>query len=205
MLEIDKLACVRGSRLLFRQVHSQVQPGELLRVTGSNGAGKTSLLRMLCGLLEPTAGEVRWHHEKISKVREHYARSLLYIGHAAGLKDDLTAIENLHIAETLAGRKMTFDHARAALAAAGLTGRDMMPARQLSQGQKKRVHLARTALPSAPALWILDEPFNALDVMGCAWLSAQISAHLKKGGCAILTSHQPVALESGIHEKTLAL
>jgi heme exporter protein A len=205
MLEIDKLACVRGSRLLFRHIHSQVLPGDLLRVTGSNGAGKTSLLRMLCGLLEPTAGEVRWQHEKISKVREQYARSLLYIGHAAGLKDDLTAIENLQVAETLAGRNMTADQASTALSLAGLNGRERMPARQLSQGQKKRVHLARTALPSAPALWILDEPFNALDVMGCAWLSAQISGHLKKGGSVILTSHQPVALESGIHEKTLAL
>ena len=205
MLEIDKLACVRGSRLLFRQINVQVQAGELLRVTGSNGAGKTSLLRMLCGLLEPTAGEVRWQQEKISKVREHYARSLLYIGHAGGLKEDLTAIENLHVAETLAGRNMTTSQARSALAAAGLEGRDLMPTRQLSQGQKKRVHLARTALPSAPLLWILDEPFNALDVTGCAWLADQISAHLKQGGCAILTSHQPVALASGIHEKTLAL
>ena len=205
MLEIDKLACVRGSRLLFRQINAQVQAGELLRVTGSNGAGKTSLLRMLCGLLEPTAGEVRWQQEKISKVREHYARSLLYIGHAGGLKEDLTAIENLHVAETLAGRSMTTSQARLALAAAGLEGRELMPTRQLSQGQKKRVHLARTALPSTPLLWILDEPFNALDVTGCAWLSDQISAHLKQGGCAILTSHQPVALASGIHEKTLAL
>ena len=205
MLEIDKLACVRGSRLLFRQINAQVQAGELLRVTGSNGAGKTSLLRMLCGLLEPTAGEVRWQQEKISKVRENYARSLLYIGHAGGLKEDLTAIENLHVAETLAGRSMTTSQARLALAAAGLEGRELMPTRQLSQGQKKRVHLARTALPSAPLLWILDEPFNALDVTGCAWLSDQISAHLKQGGGAILTSHQPVALASGIHEKTLAL
>lgn len=205
MLEIDKLACVRGSRLLFRQINAQVQPGDLLRVTGSNGAGKTSLLRLLCGLLEPTAGEVRWHKEKISKVREQFARSLLYIGHAGGLKDDLTASENLHVAETLAGRSITALDTRAALAAAGLQGREMMPARQLSQGQKKRVHLARTALPFAPSLWILDEPFNALDVTGCDWLSAQISAHLKQGGSAILTSHQPVLLGSGINQKTLAL
>jgi heme exporter protein A len=137
----------------------------------------------------------------VNTMRVHYS----IIGHAGGLKEDLTAIENLHVAETLAGRSMTTSQARLALAAAGLEGRDLMPTRQLSQGQKKRVHLARTALPSAPLLWILDEPFNALDVTGCAWLSDQISAHLKQGGCAILTSHQPVALASGIHEKTLAL
>jgi heme exporter protein A len=150
MLEIDKLACVRGSRLLFRHIHSQVLPGDLLRVTGSNGAGKTSLLRMLCGLLEPTAGEVRWQHEKISKVREQYARSLLYIGHAAGLKDDLTAIENLQVAETLAGRNMTADQASTALSLAGLNGRERMPARQLSQGQKNAC--IWRALPCHPHL-----------------------------------------------------
>ena len=205
MLEIDKLACVRGSRLLFRQLNTDVKPGDLLRVTGANGAGKTSLLRMLCGMLEPSAGEVRWHHEKLRNVREQYARSLLYIGHAAGLKDDLTAGENLQVAETLAGRSITAAQARIALTSAGLPGRDMMPARQLSQGQKRRVHLARTILPSAPVLWILDEPFTALDNLGCEWLSARISAHLKKGGSAILTSHQPVSLESGITHKTIAL
>lgn len=191
--------------MLFRQVCADVRPGDFLRVTGANGSGKTSLLRMLCGLLPPSSGEVRWHNETISDVREDYARALLYIGHATNLKDDLTASENLQVAEALAGRRITEDQARTALVSAGLANQVMMPARHLSQGQKKRVHLARTILAAAPALWILDEPFNALDQHGCDWLTARITAHLKNGGGVVLTSHQPVALEHGLSHKTLAL
>jgi heme exporter protein A len=205
MLEFSQLGCVRGQRLLFRQISGQLPAGQLLRLTGANGAGKTSLLRILCGLLPPTAGEVRWQQQKISAVREEYASALLYIGHAVSLKDDLSASENLQTAETLAGRSISADQALAALTAAGLKGRSHLPARQLSQGQKKRVHLARLALPAAPPLWILDEPFNALDVDGCDWLSAQLSAHLNKGGSVILTSHQALILDAGIRQQELAL
>ena len=205
MLELSQLGCVRGQRLLFRQVSATLAGGTLLRVTGANGAGKTSLLRMLCGLLAPSAGEVRWQQRNITLVREDYARALLYIGHASALKDDLSARENLQAAQSLAGRPVRAEQARAALAAVGLHERGAVPARALSQGQKKRVHLARLALPDSAPLWILDEPFNALDTEGCDWLAARLAAHLQQGGAAVLTSHQALALDAGITQQVLAL
>lgn len=205
MLELRQLACLRGSRLLFRHLSAELKTGELLRVTGANGAGKTSLLRMLCGLLPPTAGAVKWRGKPIQTVRESYAQELLYVGHAAALKNDLSAIENLLIAETLAGRQVSQQDGLSALQAAGLNGRENMPTRYLSQGQKKRVHLARLALASAPALWILDEPLNALDAAGCAWLADCISGHLHRGGSVILTSHQPLTLADGAMQRELVL
>jgi len=205
MLELEQLACVRGATLLFRGVSAHLARGQLLRVTGANGAGKTSLLRMLCGLTAPSAGQIRWQEQTLARVREPFARDLLYVGHAAALKDDLSALENLQAAETLAGRPVTVEVARVALAQAGLQERATLPARRLSQGQRKRVHLARLALPTAPLLWILDEPFNALDAEGNAWLQQRIATHIRQGGMTVLTSHQPLTLDAGHAQQVLAL
>jgi heme exporter protein A len=192
-LELRDLGCVRGRRRLFSGLNLALAPGELLHVAGANGAGKTSLLRMLCGLLAPADGQVLWQGQPLARVREAFHRELVYLGHAAALKDDLSALENLHTACRLAGHALPADALRAALADAGLRGRESVPARTLSQGQRRRAVLARLALRPG-ALWVLDEPFNALDTAAAAWLSGLIEAQLARGGMVVLTSHQPVAL-----------
>jgi heme exporter protein A len=203
-LELRELACMRGRRTLFRGLNLNLGPGQLLRVTGANGAGKTSLLRMLCGLLAPAHGQVLWCGRSVQRAREDFHRQLVYLGHAAALKDDLSALENLHAAARIAGVAPDASAARQALADAGLQGREHVAARILSQGQRRRAALAR--LPLSPAsLWVLDEPFNALDVAAAAWLLGLLEAHLQRGGLAVLTSHQPVALGAQVAQVELAL
>ena len=205
MLELQAVACVRGGRTLFSDVNLALQPGQLLRVSGVNGAGKTSLLRMLCGLLAPAQGRVLWQGQPIASLRDEFNRQLVYVGHAAALKDDLSALENLQTAGVLGGSVSTDSDALAALAQAGLRGRERVPARTLSQGQRRRVALARLELSGTSKLWVLDEPFNALDNAAAAWLLALVSAQLARGGVVVLTSHQAVALADEVQPVTLAL
>ena len=195
-LELRALQCVRGDRVLFGAVSASVRAGQLLRVQGANGAGKTSLLRMICGLAQPAGGQVLWQGQPIGRLREEFNRQLVYLGHAPTLKDDLSALENLHAASGLAGLPCSHAEAAAALALAGLRGRERLPARVLSQGQRKRVALARLALSQAAALWVLDEPFNALDDAACTWLQGLIDAQLGRGGVVVLTSHQARAWDA---------
>ncbi|MFM9997521.1 MAG: cytochrome c biogenesis heme-transporting ATPase CcmA [Burkholderiaceae bacterium] len=195
LLELRAVACVRGGRTLFTGLDCAVAAGQLLRVQGANGAGKTSLLRMLCGLLPPAQGRILWRGESIADLAEDFGRELVYLGHAAALKDDLNATENLLIACQLGGLAVAPAAARAALQHAGLSGRDRVPARQLSQGQRRRVALARLALAAAAPLWVLDEPFNALDTAAAAWLGGLVTQQLGRGGVVVLTSHQPLALD----------
>jgi heme exporter protein A len=203
-LELRDLACVRGRRSLFRGLNLRMGPGQLLRVTGPNGAGKTSLLRMLCGLLAPTQGQVLWQGQDVRRAREAFHQQLIYLGHAAALKDELTPLENLQVALRLGGSAPDEAAARLALADAGLRGREMVPSRILSQGQRRRAALARLPLGQA-LLWVLDEPFNALDTAATAWLLGLIETHLKRGGLVVLTSHQAVALSEGVAQVSLAL
>ena len=193
-LQLDELACVRGNRQLFSHLSANVAPGQLLRVRGANGAGKTSLLRMLCGLLLPTDGQVLWQGAPLATQREKLGSDLVYLGHAAALKDELSPIENLMDACALGGRKPMAAEALAALQAAGLKGHERTPARRLSQGQRRRSALARLALSQSAPLWILDEPFNALDTAANAWLTGLIETHLKNAGIVVLTSHQDVPI-----------
>jgi heme exporter protein A len=195
VLSVIDLQARRGRRELFGSLRFEAGAGRLVRVTGPNGAGKTTLLRMLAGLATPTAGEVRWRGEAIAAQREGYHRELLWCGHAASLKDDLTALENLRSAATLAGDALDAKQARAALAEAGLAGREHLPARVLSAGQRRRVLLARLPLAAGRALWVLDEPFNALDVAATEWLSDLLRRHLGRGGVVVLTSHQAVPID----------
>ena len=196
MLELRGVECVRGGRVLFSGLDAALPAGNLLRVQGANGAGKTSLLRMICGLLAPARGELLWNGQPLAKLREEFGRQLTYVGHAAALKDDLSARENLLAASALAGRVPVAGEAGAALAAAGLAGRADVPARLLSQGQRRRVALARLALAGPALLWVLDEPFNALDAMATQWLLGLVGGQLARGGMVVLTSHQSVALDA---------
>ena len=194
MLETLDLACLRGDRRLFRGLNLAVAPGQLLRVEGANGAGKTSLLRLLAGLALPAAGAVHWAGQPIQRQREAYAQALLYLGHLGGLKDELTAAENLQIEADLSGMPGV-DGARiaAALDGWGLARQARLPLRVLSAGQRRRAALARLQLSTA-TLWILDEPFNALDVDAVAQLGRQIEAHLAAGGMAVVTSHMDLPI-----------
>ena len=205
MLELRDLACVRGEARLFAGLSASLRPGGLLRVLGGNGAGKTSLLRMICGLATPARGAVFWRGEPVQRLREEFGRELVYLGHAAALKDDLSGRENLRLACALGGHAAGEGEADAALAAAGLAARSRLPARSLSQGQRRRVALARLAIEPAAALWVLDEPFNALDAAATEWLLGLVGAQLGRGGMVVLTSHQSVALAPSWTQSEVAL
>lgn len=190
-LELRGITCIRGDRTLFTDLTRSIHAGELVRVQGANGAGKTSLLRLLCGLLEPAAGEVLWRGRRVQELREEFGRELVYLGHAAALKDELTPLENLRASMNLAGQSVTDRAAASALAQAGLRGHECTPSWRLSQGQRRRAALARLALPELQsALWILDEPFNALDTLATEWLAGLIRGQLQRAGIVVLTSHQ---------------
>ena len=194
VLEAVDLECVRGEKTLFRGLDFSLERGALLRVAGANGSGKTSLLRIVCGLTPPAHGEIRWEGANIRALKEEYARQLVYLGHAHALKDDLTARENLLIAGELAGLATTGSEASDALERFGVGHCAMLPARVLSQGQRRRVALARLALSSALPLWVLDEPFTALDVKAVEDLQALIAEHVGRGGAVMLTTHQEVTI-----------
>lgn len=196
MLEAVDLTCERGERLLFERLSFTAENGTLLRIAGPNGTGKTSLLRIMCGLLEATAGEIRWKGGNIRRLREDYWKDLVYVGHLNGVKDDLTVRENLRVSVRVAGRHATESRIAQALDAVGLAGFEDTMARFLSQGQRRRVALARLYVSEAVPLWILDEPFTALDVRGVANLSALIARHIEGGGTAVLTTHQEVPVDA---------
>lgn len=195
MLQGVNLACVRGDRELFRDVNFSVEAGSLLQVRGPNGSGKTSLLRMLCGLSNPAAGEIRWNGESIRSLAGEYYASLTYIGHLSGTKDDLTALENLQISSALAGFEITGAQAVTALRQIGLKGREMLPVKVLSQGQRRRVVLARL-LVCKTALWILDEPLVALDVAAVGLIQSLLEQHLQQGGMVVMTTHQEIDINA---------
>jgi len=204
MLEAIDLECRRGDRLLFTGLALRVAAGACLHVAGENGTGKTSLLRILCGLMAPGAGTVRWEGEDIRRLREAYWDQLAYVGHLNGVKDDLTAAENVHIAAVIAGWAADDATVLAALGSFGLAGFEDRPARTLSQGQRRRVALARLHCARAARLWILDEPFTALDARGVAALSELIGAHLARAGSVVFTTHQDVALPVPVDRLELA-
>jgi len=195
MLSADGLECQRGSRRLFAGVSFALAPGECLFVQGPNGSGKTSLLRILCGLARPERGEVRWDGKPIAELGDEYRGALAWCGHANALKDDLTPAENLVAGAALRGRRIERARAVAALDALGVAQLAALPVRALSQGQKRRVSLAALGLAGC-RLWLLDEPLTSLDAGAAETLAAMVDAHLAGGGIAALSSHQPVALRT---------
>jgi heme exporter protein A len=190
MLEAIELQCERGHRRLFDRLSFGLASGQCMHVVGDNGAGKTSLLRILCGLLRPTHGEVRWHGRRIDRVRDEYGEDLAYVGHLNGVKDDLTAAENLSTWTALAGLSVDSDQVAQALRLFAIDQFAQWPAGQLSQGQKRRIGLARLTMAHQARIWILDEPFNALDRHGVETLNSLIEHHVGSGGAVILTTHQ---------------
>jgi len=196
MLEVENLSCVRGDRCLFQGLGFAVDSGELLYVHGHNGSGKTTLLRTLCGLLLPEEGEVRWNGENIRGLREEYTKDVLFLGHKNGIKGDLSGVENLRISSILDGFELDGSAAWKALEDIGLDGHEDLPSKVLSQGQKRRVALARL-LVNRSSLWIMDEPFTALDKDAISLLQLVIGRHLDGAGMVVLTTHQEVPLTSG--------
>lgn len=193
-LRAEGLSCTRAGRTLFRELSLETTPGSALWVRGANGSGKTSLLRLLCGLAHPDSGTVCWQGENIRSERARLHASLLYVGHAAGLKGDLLAWENLALAAQVGGERVTRAQACEALDAAGLSDWAEAPVRTLSEGQRKRVGLARLHLCARRALWLLDEPFSALDGQAMDALAATLERHVAGGGTLVITTHQRLAL-----------
>ncbi|MDF9392219.1 MULTISPECIES: cytochrome c biogenesis heme-transporting ATPase CcmA [Methylococcus] len=187
-LRAEGLECIRGDRLLFSGLNLTLSPGQLLQVEGANGAGKTSLLRVLAGLSRPADGEVRWRGLDIQRNRTTYFAAMVYMGHAPGLKAELSPVENLKVSAALRDRMVDDARIEDALARVGLRGFEDVPARGLSAGQKQRTALCRLLINPVP-LWILDEPFTALDVRGIALVRELLEIHLANGGMALMTSH----------------
>jgi heme exporter protein A len=193
MFSVSNLSCSRGDKRLFSGVSFALQPGEWLHLEGDNGVGKTSLLRLVCGLSALEQGEICWHGLSVAQNFDEFRANLAYLGHQLALKEDLTPLENLLTDAAIAGRPVPMVQAKDALAQLGLKGREHLPVRVLSQGQKRRAALARLLVSDAK-LWVLDEPFVALDAAAQNVLGQFINAHLSKQGMVLLTSHQAVSL-----------
>lgn len=209
-LEIVDLTCVRGDRPLFEGLNQALNAGELLHVAGSNGSGKTTLLRTLCGLSRPAVGDIRWRGRSIRDLGDEYRRDVAYIGHLDGNQGELTPIENLQAYGCLAGgasssaappqpARVTVEE-QEALERMGIAAYRSFPSKILSQGQKRRLALARLLVVQKP-LWILDEPFTALDVRSCQLIIELLAAHLAAGGLAVLSSHQSFDMPQGVRRR----
>lgn len=195
MLEATNLACVRGARRLFSGLSFSLAPGSFLQITGSNGSGKTSLLRIICGLMSPENGEVRWEGANIRLLAEEYSTAFHYLGHRSGIKEELSSVENLRISAGLAGSELTREQARQGLARVGLGGRENLPTRFLSEGQRRRSALARL-IACNRKLWLLDEVLASLDVAAVKLVESLIEEHLGGGGMAIVATHQQLHISA---------
>jgi len=203
MLEVSNLACSRGDHRLFSGLSFALHPGQIMQVQGANGSGKTSLLRMLCGFIIPDEGKITWCGEDVRNLDEDYCAELLYLGHLNAVKDELSGLENLRISAGLSGVELDEKEALAALRRMGLRGRERLPAKVLSQGQRRRVALARL-LTSDASFWILDEPLTALDVGAVALIQELVAEHLARQGMVIFTTHQPLQV-AGVEMRNLSL
>jgi heme exporter protein A len=203
MLEVSNLACSRGDHRLFSGLSFALYPGQIMQIQGANGSGKTSLLRTLCGFIMPDEGKISWYGEDMRDLDEDYFAQMMYLGHLNAIKDELSALENLRISAGLSGIELNEADAIAALRRMGLKGRERLPAKVLSQGQQRRVALARLLVNDAK-LWILDEPLTALDVGAVSLIQELIAEHLAQQGMVIFTTHQPLIV-AGMEMRSLSL
>lgn len=193
MLEIKNLECVRGARRLFKGLNFSASPGELIELRGANGSGKTSLLRIICGLAAPASGEVLWQNKPVRALGEEYYALVAYLAHQNGLKDELSPVENLRISSGVAGQNLTKEEAQRILAGVGLSDQANIPTRSLSAGQRRRVGLARL-LTSKASLWLLDEVLTSLDEAAIEMTRGFITEHLRAQGIVIVATHQDLKL-----------
>jgi heme exporter protein A len=200
MLEATNLECLRGERRLFRDISFSLMPGGFLQLTGPNGSGKTSLLRIICGLMAAEKGEIRWQGANIHSLGEEYCTAITYLGHKNAVKEELTSLENLCISSGLSGFDLSREQARQALDRVGLTGRENLPARMLSEGQRRRSALARLITCDTP-LWLLDEVLASLDTAAVDLVKTLIEGHLSKGGMAIFATHHELNLFAGSFQR----
>jgi len=204
LISAANLTCIREERLLFDQLSIAVNAGDIIQVEGPNGSGKTSLLRILAGLSQPYEGEIIYKNQLISQSREEFHQNLLYLGHLPGMKGEMTAQENLNFNLTLHGLHINASEIEKTLAEVNLTGFEDSLASHLSAGQHRRISLARLYKSTAD-IWILDEPFTAIDKQGVESLEQLFKAHLKQGGCIILTTHQDLLTFSPAQVKKVTL
>jgi heme exporter protein A len=195
-LEARELSCIRDERTLFNDLSFTLMSGQVLLIEGANGAGKTSLLRILTGFRKPDVGDLFWNDEAIDDTQEFY-QDTAYIGHNNGLKDTLTAEENLHYAQALAITTLTIDDA---LEQVGLNGYQDTLVRFMSAGQRRRLALARLLCTHKP-LWILDEPFTSLDRASIKLFEKFIETHVHQGGLVIMTSHHDTSIPHTLLQK----
>jgi len=193
MLRCEKLTCVREDRVLFRDLDFNINAGEIVQVEGPNGVGKTSLFRLITGLSIPYEGKIYWQGTPSLDDRETFYQNLLYIGHKTGIKPELSALENLQFFQKLQPSHKNIEILDI-LAKVGLAGYEDIVAAQLSAGQQRRVALARLWLNDCP-LWILDEPFTAIDKSGVKVLEKLFIQHAEQGGIVLLTTHQDLSLD----------
>lgn len=198
LLRARALAGSRGERRLFEGLDLSLRPGEVVWLRGRNGRGKTTLLRLLAGLSTPAAGTIELQGQPLRQAAAEGRRRLCYVAHANALKDDLSATEALRFLARIGGIRPGDDELERALARLGVASRAAAAVRTLSQGQRRRVALARLALPDAPLLWLLDEPFDALDDRGIEVLNGLLTAHARAGGTTLLTSHQALSLREPV-------
>lgn len=197
-LRLESVTCVRGGRTLFEELNLEIKPGSILRISGDNGTGKSSLLRILCGLFTPHAGKVFWGSDPITEDRDQFHGELIYLGHIPALKADFSSIENLTSLALLGGQSISYEEAMNALREAGLDRQAHRFIRTLSQGQKQRIALSRLLLPQPKSIWILDEPFNALDRDANRALQNLLINHVNRGGIVALSSHQDLQIDNNV-------